>query len=419
VEDGKKPALSQIGPFTYKEETERVEEVFHDNGTVSYKTQKFWYFLENESLDLDSIICTIDIPVVASAEYARGSWFSERSMAATFAFRESVFINKTARELLFDGYDDTLMTMGSFFAKKGGIPKDKFGWFYKRNGTTWSDGVVNMATGAADFEDVGTIKLWHGRNRTIYPDKCGELRGTSAGFTYPKPDREFIDYFSTDICKPIRFEKTNYVDVEGINATMYSLLPQNTFGNSETNSENYCYHANFPPGMHNSTGCKGGDTTLKTFVSLPHFLGADSFYRDQFSEGSMAPDPAKHSASISIQPETSIPVQVLMRLQIIIQIRSNPTIGTFLSNLPELFLPVFWFDAVAAVTPDLASEVQMITMIPKAAEVVGISSLLVGLGFLGLFLWLHYVRPKYQNKDKSLQMNHREKVSMDVDLKQI
>ena len=134
VEDGKKPALTQMGPFTYREETERVEEIFHDNGTVSYKTRKFWYFLEEESLDLETIICTIDIPVVAGAEYARGSWFNEMSMEAAFdfAFKESVFINKTARELLFDGYEDPLMTMGSLFAKKGDIPKDKFGWFYKR-----------------------------------------------------------------------------------------------------------------------------------------------------------------------------------------------------------------------------------------------------------------------------------------------
>ena len=189
---------------------------------------------------------------------------------------------------------------------------------------------------------------------------------------------------------------------------MYSLLPQNTFGNSETNSDNYCYHANFPSGMHNTTGCKDGDTTLKTFVSLPHFLGADPFYQGQFSEGSMTPDPKKHSASISIQPETSIPVQVLMRLQIIIQIRSNPTIGTFLSDLPELFLPVFWFEAEGVVTPDLATKINMITIIPKAAEVIGISSLFVGLCFLGLFLWMNYVRPNHQNKSKSLQKGHKE-----------
>jgi hypothetical protein len=34
------------------------------------------------------------------------------------------------------------------------IPMEKFGWFYARNGTTWSDGILNMATGA------DKVKTW-------------------------------------------------------------------------------------------------------------------------------------------------------------------------------------------------------------------------------------------------------------------
>jgi hypothetical protein len=38
------------------------------------------------------------------------------------------------------------------------IPMEKFGWFYARNGTTWSDGILNMATGA---DKVSTRKWNH------------------------------------------------------------------------------------------------------------------------------------------------------------------------------------------------------------------------------------------------------------------
>ena len=34
-------------------------------------------------------------------------------------------------------------------------------------------------------------------------------------------------------------------------------------GNESTNPDNWCFNANLPYGVHNSTGCKGGDTTLK------------------------------------------------------------------------------------------------------------------------------------------------------------
>ena len=202
---------------------------------------------------------------------------------------------------------------------------DKFGWFYKRNGTTWSDGVVNMKTGEKDFTELGNIDMWHGQKRTRHQGHCGELTGTAAGFMSPDSNRQFIDFFSTDICKPIRFqnilfpafdfdrhgdinqwgyqyqifhlyvmntsmlcfrfERDELEFVEGVESIKYSVIPRDTFGNSVTNPDNVCYENNLPYGVHNSTGCKGGDTTLKTFVSLPHFLGAHPSFAEQFAEG--------------------------------------------------------------------------------------------------------------------------------------
>lgn len=72
------------------------------------------------------------------------------------------------------------------------------------------------------------------------------------------------------------------VAVAGVNSIKYSLFPEQTFSNSEPG----CYNGdNLSYGVHNSTGCKGGDTTLKTFVSLPHFLRADPAFVNQFMQG--------------------------------------------------------------------------------------------------------------------------------------
>jgi len=77
VENGAKPFLEQIGPFTYREELERVNEVFHPNGSVSYESKKIWFYLSEESVNLDTIICTVNVPIVAAAEFARGNWIQE------------------------------------------------------------------------------------------------------------------------------------------------------------------------------------------------------------------------------------------------------------------------------------------------------------------------------------------------------
>ena len=37
----------------------------------------------------------------------------------------------TIRELLFEGYDDILLSMADMFAPKSDRPMDKFAWFYK------------------------------------------------------------------------------------------------------------------------------------------------------------------------------------------------------------------------------------------------------------------------------------------------
>ena len=79
-----------------------------------------------------------------------------------------------------------------------------------------------------------------------------------------------------------RFDRDSMVSVSGVDSIKYSLYPENTFSNTEPgcfNGDNLSY------GVHNSTGCKGGDATLKTFVSLPHFLGADPEFVDQFTPG--------------------------------------------------------------------------------------------------------------------------------------
>ena len=78
VEGGAKPRLKQVGPFVYNEQVERVNEVFHPNGTVSYETKKLWFFLASESLSLDTTVCTLDIPILAAGEFARGSWIQAR-----------------------------------------------------------------------------------------------------------------------------------------------------------------------------------------------------------------------------------------------------------------------------------------------------------------------------------------------------
>ena len=176
------PILEERGPYTFREVEKKVNIRWHPvNGTVSYQRIKHWYFEPSMSIGpLSDTITTINVPIVGSAEFARGDFFMEWGMSDMLStIQATIFVRRTVAELLFDGYDDVVMDIGSSFNKKedeydnedmfgedenyeefGGfgfadeeysdessdessdrkeqngeemekIPMDKFGWFYK------------------------------------------------------------------------------------------------------------------------------------------------------------------------------------------------------------------------------------------------------------------------------------------------
>ena len=146
------PPLHQVGPYTFREEERKLNITWHDNGTVSYRRMKHWYFEPSMSVGpLTNTITTINVPVVGSAEFARGDFINEWGMSEMLAtMQATVFVKKTIGELLFDGYDDIVMEIGNSFTESeyddGGFgfeeegeeepepdkaPMDRFGWFYK------------------------------------------------------------------------------------------------------------------------------------------------------------------------------------------------------------------------------------------------------------------------------------------------
>ena len=73
---------------------------------------------------------------------------------------EKPFVRKSVREIIFDGYDDPLLKWVEKLQDilkilKVPIPPDmdKFAIFYKRNMSTYYDGVFNLVTGALDAKN--------------------------------------------------------------------------------------------------------------------------------------------------------------------------------------------------------------------------------------------------------------------------
>ena len=131
-----------------------------NNGTVTYKQVRKWNFvpeLSKGSLD-DSI--TILNPVAATMaamvkDPSKAIWRLGLNTLLS-AWKEKLFVTKTVREIIFDGFHDPaldnlekLIEALPFIKEMipPGALMDKFGFFYNRNGSDAIDGVWNMFTG--------------------------------------------------------------------------------------------------------------------------------------------------------------------------------------------------------------------------------------------------------------------------------
>jgi len=332
---------------------------------------------------LTDTVVTLNLPLVAAADMARDDFMMQWGLTDIFSTMQAeLFLTKTVGEILFDGYTDELVTIADSFKEeeeekgRNSVPMDKFGWFYKRNGTTWSDGDLSMHTGEDDISLLGKISTWnYATSTSAFPGECGRVRGSSDGLFAPGTlaMRDNFEIWSTDICRTIQFQRSGLESIHGIPADKFQLSAE-VFANETQCSANGCYNNNLPTGVQNVTQCK---LNSPAFVSRPHFYAADPSYVDQFQYG-ISPDPAKHESYFLIEPKTSIPLKVSMRLQLNILISANPGISYLFEDLPRVFYPVLWFESEAILTETMAGQLSLLINLPTIMVVCGGVGVILG-----------------------------------------
>ena len=92
-----------------REVEKKANLTWHENGTISYRRVKFWYFEREMSVGpLTDMVTTINVPVVGSAEFARGDFFMEwgiSDMLSTIEVGEIKILKLQTHILLFPGTD--------------------------------------------------------------------------------------------------------------------------------------------------------------------------------------------------------------------------------------------------------------------------------------------------------------------------
>ncbi|XP_012271292.1 protein croquemort-like [Orussus abietinus] len=428
---GTKPIVVQRGPYTFREERQKINITFHpENNTVSYLQRRFWYFDQSRSNGtLQDNITQLNVVAVSAVHKVRyWSYFMQNSLSFILSKFPALFVTKTVDELLFTGYEDPIINMGKLAASEEDIPPfDRFGWFYKRNGSTEFEGHYNMETGQDDIKNIGTLKYWNYRDTTkFYRSPCNTVEGSAGEFWPPGRTKDGdINLFSPDLCRTVTYEYVRTVTHQGIEGYQYAIgnktlnndtkrrfpheqakyfesttLREDFFdtdysGESTDPPEDpdvanigqcYCNGECSPSGLMNITSCRFG---APGFVSLPHFYNADPMLLDQVV--GLYPREENHSFYITLEPTTGIPIDVAARLQINILLQPSSTVTLF-KDVPRIYFPMFWFNMRAGVTEDMALSLRYLLMFPSIGHYASGTMMILGSVILLALSIMYYLR---------------------------
>ncbi|XP_024942403.1 protein croquemort isoform X2 [Cephus cinctus] len=395
-----KPNFVELGPYVFKEVDYKVNEVWHDNGTVTFQQKRVWHFEESMSkgslsdkvTNLNAIATTIAYTIRHRSRFIR-----ETVNTLIRTAGETIITTKTAGELLFDGYKDPVLEAGSV-ANYSGIPFDKFAWFYGRNNSETYDGIFNMFTGATDIHKIGSIEKWKYSNRTKFAGYCGIVNGTNGDLWPPLPDNKTVSIFSSDLCTSLSLTMQNTTVHQGLVGTKY-VSDKNMLDNGTNVPSRKCFCNEVecqPSGVLNISSCKFG---APAFISLPHFYLADESYRNSIT--GMNPNKEKHEFSMTFEPTTGIPIQIRATVQISLLVQPDDAMSLF-RNVPKTYVPMMWFAQRADLPSSYASGIIFLLILPTLGCVIfyGIAGIGVLLFFIGSVLFVR--RRRGHNEEQKL-----------------
>lgn len=325
-----RPQFQEVGPFVYKQWRRRdVVDITDNNRKITYREFKTFYSEwpahDTSSLELDlevggpraksspndtshstpktirmlnpklHNVTIINMPLLAVLDklaQLEGSGL-KRSLAVRVVSRlmgegkETIIITKPANEILFDGYKFSFMeaasdlitdTLGFNFDSP--LAKNKFGFFYTKNGT-WDRreaGEMTIFTGRNEsmnnfmmvdnWNGLKQLNVWH--KNTEAGNRCNEIRGTDGSQFHPGVSRDqVLDIFSPMICTSIYIKYKEDVSVRDIPLLRFGT-PPDVFAAPKKSPRNACY------------------CTLKSSSGSAASMGAD-YHKSQLLSSSSGP----------------------------------------------------------------------------------------------------------------------------------
>ncbi|XP_060751776.1 scavenger receptor class B member 1 [Tachysurus vachellii] len=336
---GEKPTVEQRGPYVYREKRWKDNITFHDNKTVSYLEYRQYFFEESMSVGNESDVVTIPNMLVLGASVMMDYLpvAVKKMISATFeTFKEGPFVTKTVGELMW-GYNSKLVDfLNTIFP--GLMPfKGKFGLFVEFNNS--NTGLFTIFTGKDDINVVHKVDSWNGLKKVNYwkSEQCNMINGTAGQLWPPFMTTEStLSFYSPDACRSMELVYERPGTSQGIPVYHY-VAPKTLFANGSDYPPNEGFCPCRQSGLLDVRSCRHNSPV---FISHPHFYNADPFLLQTVN--GLSPNENEHGLFIDIHPETGIPMNVSIKLQLNLLIKKVQGI-TQTGNIAEVVMPLIWF----------------------------------------------------------------------------
>ncbi|XP_046683600.1 scavenger receptor class B member 1-like isoform X1 [Homalodisca vitripennis] len=335
--------FQQVGPYAYREDMSHSNVTFNSNGTMtSIPLHPLTWLPELSNGTEEDLLYLPNIALLSIANVMNDATFFTRVGLNLVIKKTSSepLVKMTAKEFMF-GYKSTLLSLGNTFMPSW-IYFDKLGLIdrmYDFDGDT-----STIYTGETDLRLSG---LFENYNRRPYLPQwdgapCNAVSRASDGTKFPsliKPNDTLL-FFRKSLCRSMPLVRVGEDWVSGMNGYRYHFRKGALDnGHNETANKCFCRKGNcLPAGLIDVTDCYYG---FPIALSYPHFMEADETLIDSV-EG-IRPNPDIHSTHFIVNPESGLPLQLSVKMQI------NMALGD-LNNIAncKLFshtvLPMLWTD---------------------------------------------------------------------------
>ncbi|XP_011875402.1 PREDICTED: scavenger receptor class B member 1 [Vollenhovia emeryi] len=358
-----KPKLQEIGPFVYREDMEKVNIAFHNNGTVSYQHKKILNFVPEMSKDADIKVTVPNIPLLTLSTQSKSLPRLITMGLSMFlsGMHMKPFVPVTVQELVF-GYDDPLVSLAHRFLPKTRRPMSRIGLLLGRNGTLSE--ISTIFTGHTNMKEFGLINRLNGLDHLPYwPNApCNSITASEGSFFPPrdKTGEDIVYLWDKDICRTLPLQYRGPIEKAGIKANLYTP-PNKLFGRlnetGSTEDECFCPDGSCPPqGLQNISPCQ---YSAPVYLSFPHFYQADPKLLDDI-EG-LKPVEKLHGTYFKIQSKLGVPLEGKVRVQLNLKVERQPNIAA-VANFPDIVFPIMWVEeGIEELTPSIRRWVYLAT----------------------------------------------------------